>query len=42
MTYVVFVTDYIHHLMNELKMLIFAYNNDWRVYNTILMSMIGI
>jgi hypothetical protein len=32
MMYVVFNIDYIHHLLNEPKMWIFAYNNDWRVY----------
>jgi len=28
MMYIVFIIDNIHHLMNELKMLIFAYNSD--------------
>jgi len=28
MIYVVFIIDHIHHLMNEFKMLIFAYNSD--------------
>jgi len=28
----VFIIDHIHHLMNESKMLIFAYNSDRRVY----------
>jgi len=28
----IFIIDHIHHLMNESKMLIFAYNSDWRVY----------
>jgi hypothetical protein len=32
MMYVVFIIDYIHHLMNEPRMLIFAYNSDRRVY----------
>jgi len=30
--YMVFIIDHIHHLMNESKMLIFAYNRDQRVY----------
>jgi len=28
MMYIVFIIDYIHHLINESKMLIFIYNND--------------
>jgi len=32
MMYVVFIINHIHHLMNESKMLIFAYNSDRRVY----------
>jgi hypothetical protein len=31
MMYVVFIIDRIHHLRNEFKMLIFAYNINWRV-----------
>jgi len=31
--YMIFIIDHIHHSTNESnKMLIFAYNNDWRVY----------
>ena len=30
--YVVFNIDHIHHLLNELKILNFAYNSDRRVY----------
>jgi len=30
MIYTVFIIDYIHHLINESKMLIFAYNSDRR------------
>jgi len=33
MMYMVYNKDYIHHVMNECKMLIFAYNNDRRVYD---------
>jgi len=33
MMYVVYNIDYIHHLLNESKMWIFAYNNDQMVYN---------
>jgi len=29
--YIVFIMDHIHHLMNESKILIFAYSNDRRV-----------
>ena len=29
MMYVVFIIDHIHHLMNESKILIFAYNNEY-------------
>jgi hypothetical protein len=32
MTYIVFIKDYIHHLMNESKNQTFAYINDRRVY----------
>jgi len=32
MMYVVIIIDHIHHLMNEPKMLFFAYNSDRRVY----------
>jgi len=33
MMYMIFIIDHIHHSTNESnKMLIFAYNNDWRVY----------
>jgi len=32
MMYMVFIIDHIHHLMNESKLLIFAYNSDRRVY----------
>jgi len=32
MMYMIFITDHIHHLMNESKTLIFAYNSDRRVY----------
>jgi len=32
MMYIVFIIDHIHHLMNESKMLVFAYNSDRRVY----------
>ena len=28
MIYMVFIIDHIYHLINEFKMLIFAYNND--------------
>jgi hypothetical protein len=28
----IFIIDHIHHLMNESKILIFAYNSDRRVY----------
>ena len=28
----VFIINLIHHLMNEFKLLIFAYNSDQRVY----------
>jgi len=31
MMYIIFIIDLIHHLMNEYKMQIFAYNNDRRV-----------
>jgi hypothetical protein len=31
MMYMVFVIDHIHHLMNESKMLIFAYNSNRKV-----------
>jgi len=34
MTYMVFIIDHIHHLMNESKMHNFTYNNDQRMYNT--------
>jgi len=30
--YTIFIIDHIHHLMNEPKIVIFAYNNDRRVY----------
>jgi len=30
--YVVFIIGHIHYLMNESKMLIFAYNSDRRMY----------
>jgi len=30
--YVVFIMDHIHHLMNESKMMIFAYISEQRVY----------
>jgi len=36
MMYVVFIIDYIHHLMNESKMLIFAYNGDWRTIGIVI------
>jgi hypothetical protein len=32
MMYMVFIIDHIHHLMNESKMLTFAYISDRRVY----------
>jgi len=32
MMYIVFIIDQIHHLMNESKILIFAYNSDQKVY----------
>jgi len=32
MMYMIFIIDHIHHLMNESKIIIFAYNSDWRVY----------
>jgi len=32
MMYMIFIIDHIHHLMNESKILIFAYNNDRMVY----------
>jgi len=32
MVYMIFIIDYIHHLMNKSKMLIFIYNSDRRVY----------
>jgi len=32
MVYMVFVIDHVQHLMNEPKMLIFAYISDRRVY----------
>jgi hypothetical protein len=32
MMYMDFIIDHIHHLMNESKMFIFAYNSDRRVY----------
>jgi len=32
MMHMVFIIDHIHHLMNESKMLNFAYNSDRRVY----------
>jgi len=35
MMYVVNNKDYIYYLMNELKMLSFAYNSDRRVYISI-------
>ena len=43
MMYMVFIIDHIHHLMNESKMLIFAYNRDRRVYKikTVLISYPG-
>jgi hypothetical protein len=31
-TYMIFIIDHIHHLMNESKILIFAYNSDQMVY----------
>jgi hypothetical protein len=34
MKYLVYITDQIHHLMNEYKKLISAYNNDRRKYPT--------
>jgi len=30
--YVVYIKDYIHHLLNEYKMSIFVYNSDQRIY----------
>jgi len=33
MMYAVYNKNHIHHLMNESKMLIFAYNSDRRVHN---------
>ena len=30
--YVIFIIDHIHHLINKFKMLIFTFNNGWRVY----------
>jgi len=35
MMYVVFIIYHIHYLMNESKMLIFAYNSDRMVYTSI-------
>jgi len=35
MMYIVFIINYIHHLMNESKMLIFVYNSDRKVYMTL-------
>jgi hypothetical protein len=32
MMYLIYIIDQIHHLMNELKKLIFAYNGDLREY----------
>jgi len=32
MMYIVFIIDHIHHLMNEFKILMFAYKNDRKVY----------
>ncbi len=30
--HITFIIDYIHHLINEFKMLIFTSNNDWKMY----------
>jgi len=38
MMYIVFIIDHIHYLINEYKMLIFAYNSDRRVYVTITLT----
>jgi len=39
---VVYIKDHIHHLLNEFKMSIFAYNSDQRVYiSNILMLISG-
>jgi len=39
MMYMIFIIDHIHYLMNESKMLTFAYNSDRRVYVSVLCLM---
>jgi len=38
--YVVYNKDYVHHLINESKIVIFAYNSDRRMYNLFLFFII--
>jgi len=38
----IFIIDRVNHLLNESKMIIFAYNNDQMVYNRIVISLSNI
>jgi len=41
MMYIIFIIDHIHHLINEYKILIFAYNSDRRVYSLNALSLVN-
>jgi len=40
--YVVYIKDYIHHLLNEYKISIFVYNSDQKVESNILFEREGV